>query len=53
MWFIKIHTREFPSGILFDKVFQTEKQAREFSNKHFLAWRYNGYCTFFKKTIDK
>lgn len=50
MWEIIIHTRENQEGFIFEKTFESEKEARKFSSAHHLAWRYNGYCTFQKKS---
>jgi len=48
MWEIVIHTRDNQKGFVFDKKFDSEQAARQFSSRCGLAWRYNGYCTFQK-----
>lgn len=48
MWEIVIHTRDNQEGFIFEKKFDSEEAARQFSSRHSLAWRYNGYCTFQK-----
>lgn len=48
MWEIVIHTRDNQKGFVFNKKFDSEESARQFSSRHSLAWRYNGYCTFQK-----
>ena len=48
MWEIVIHTRDNQKGFIFDKKFNSEKEARQFSSRLGLAWKYNGYCTFQK-----
>ena len=48
MWEIIIHTRDNQKGFAFDKKFNSEEEARQFSSRLSLAWRYNGYCTFQK-----
>ena len=48
MWEIIIHTRDNQNGFVFDKKFNSEIEARQFSSRNCLAWRYNGYCTFQK-----
>lgn len=57
MFVIYLHTREFPDGFLFtgfadDKEipkFPTKRQAYDYINRHYLGWRWNGYCTVRKR----